>query len=651
MRSNLSLSVSRLGRLLLQLLPLVLQRLLQMHMAQMKILAAGTYVVIGCLFALRLSVIAVYANPFAPILPSPPQVTAATTIFLPIVYSAGSPAADAPPLRAFEYNAEGIEPPPLSSLPTATRCQSFIRFDNFSSFPALVYWQDHNGAELFYNAVESGRHYWQHTFQGNQWRVRDEAGRLIKSISAEPCENKRIELFEEDFPACGFVRRVLLWNLDEDSPLLGYDNLGATTALDLTSLPLVQLRVEVADVVESISFTVNDEQIIINDAPLAFPAINLPWELLPVTYTIKIDAYRKDNAQGRLCETRELILTGVGDNGSFTPTPTVTPTPVTTVLPGTATPTPTMTPTVTGITTPTPTSTSVSTATPTAPACSARIERLRFVNVTTGLPLAGYDPLVAGQNYDLAALPPAFALEAVVTAGMESLLFTVNGETSLEDFPPYRYPGGDIEPWRPAAGNYAVRAVAYSQDGAMGIVCDILVLNFVLSGVLPMTPTPSPTPTLFPPATATPTATNTSVPVTPTPTQTPGATGACLGDFVWRDQNSDGLQNSNESGLAAVDIYLWRDDNRDGSPDRIVRTTTTGSSGLYSLCNLDAGQYIVEFASATCIVTTPNVGSNDGRDSDAVPEWGGRTAPIVLGSSTTNNTVDAGFICPAVRSD
>ena len=643
MRANLLLSVCRVGGQLFQALGSTLQYLMQQVICRLKIVSIGTFIVLGCLLALRLTVLNLYANPALPAPPLAPLVTMATTVYLPIIFGAGTASADAPPLRAFQYESENIDPPPLSSLPASTRCQSFIRFDNFSSFAALVYWQDSAGAEIFYNAVESGRHYWQHTFQGNQWRVRDESGRLIKSVSAEPCENKQIELFEEDFPACGFIQRVSLWNLDEDAALVGYDDLGATTAVDLTTLPLIQLRAEVADVVESIRFTVNDEQIIINAAPFSFPSVNLPWELLPVVYTIKIDAYRKDNAQGRLCETLDLTLTGVGDGGSPTATPTLTPT----TGPGT----PTLTPLPTGSATPTPTSTNTPTVTP--PACSAKIERLRFVNLATGQPIAGYDPLVAGQSYDLGALPAAFALEASVTAGAESLLFTVNGANSLEDFAPYRYPGGDVEAWYPAAGNYVVRVVAYTQDGATGIVCDILTMNFVLSGVSVATPTTTPiptlTPTLVPSATSTPIATPTSTPpATATPTATPISTTACVGNFVWNDLNSDGRQSTGEVGLSGFDVYLWRDDNADGQPDLIINRVTTTSTGRYSFCNLNPGQYIIEFASATCFNTTPNVG-NDNNDSDAEPERSGRTAPIVLTAGLINNTVDAGFICPTAQ--
>lgn len=562
---------------------------------------------------------------------------AATTVFLPIIYGVGASMADPAPLRAYEYESEGAEPPPLSSLPPASKCQSFIRFDNFSSFSALIYWQNSAGVELFYNAVASGRHYWQHTFQGNQWRLRDEGGRLLKTIVAEPCENKQIELFEEDFPACGFVRRLALWDLDADAALAGYEDLADSVTVDLTTLPLVQLRAEVADVVESIRFTVNDEQVIINDGPFGFPSANLPWELLPTVYTIQLDAYRKDDAQGRLCETRTLTVIANGDGSTPTATPTVTGT--TTPSTPTATPTPSATPAGT----PTPTLTPTATPTATTPVCHAQIERLRLVNLATGLPIAGYEQLVSGQSYPLAGLPANVALDALVTTGVESVLFTVNGDSSLEDFPPYRYPGGDIEPWRPTPGNYTVRVVAYSQDGATGSVCDILVYHLGFSAG--STPTPTPTPTLAPPTvTATPTPSATVA--TPTPTTTPGATGACIGDLIWQDQNGDGLQGEQEGGLGGIDLYLWRDDNVDGAPDRIIRTVTTGADGLYNFCGLESGQYMLEVASATCLLTTPNVGNNDELDSDADPERGGRTPPLALTAGATNDTVDAGFICP-----
>ncbi|UXR74951.1 carboxypeptidase regulatory-like domain-containing protein [Staphylococcus sp. IVB6238] len=62
-----------------------------------------------------------------------------------------------------------------------------------------------------------------------------------------------------------------------------------------------------------------------------------------------------------------------------------------------------------------------------------------------------------------------------------------------------------------------------------------------------------------------------------------------LGDYVWEDVNKDGLQDSNEPGLAGVTVIL-----KDGQNHEITRTTTDGT-GHYQFDHLSNGNYIVEF--------------------------------------------------------
>ena len=75
---------------------------------------------------------------------------------------------------------------------------------------------------------------------------------------------------------------------------------------------------------------------------------------------------------------------------------------------------------------------------------------------------------------------------------------------------------------------------------------------------------------------------------------------ASLGDFVWHDLNSDGVQQVNEPGLSNVTIQLtWF--GSDGLPgnDDFVFTTATDSTGHYLFRNLPAGNYKVDVLTST----------------------------------------------------
>lgn len=234
-----------------------------------------------------------------------------------------------------------------------------------------------------------------------------------------------------------------------------------------------------------------------------------------------------------------------------------------------------------------------------------------------------------GAVIDLTALPERFNLDVGVSGLLESVTIQVNDDLIVENFAPYRYPGGDIAPWRPTPGVYAIRVVAYSQDHAVGVICDIklLYLTFI-PGAPTSTPTPTPTPTR-----------------TPTPTNTPPLAANCIGDRAWRDINADGLQDPGEPGLAGIQVYIGSDQDGNGRPDRILASMTTDRNGRYAFCTLSPGTYLIEFSAIVgCVNTIDNQGSNDAVDSDASMGYG-ISPPVVLSAGTANSTVDAGFVC------
>ena len=114
------------------------------------------------------------------------------------------------------------------------------------------------------------------------------------------------------------------------------------------------------------------------------------------------------------------------------------------------------------------------------------------------------------------------------------------------------------------------------------------------------------------------------------------APNGSIGDFVWEDENRNGVQDAGEQGIGGVTVTLG------GSA---TATTTTAPDGSYHFNNLTAGTYSVTFATPVSsgnpfVPTTSNAGSNDAVDSDPV---GGVVSGIVLAAGENKNTVDAGF--------
>ena len=103
---------------------------------------------------------------------------------------------------------------------------------------------------------------------------------------------------------------------------------------------------------------------------------------------------------------------------------------------------------------------------------------------------------------------------------------------------------------------------------------------------------------------------------------------ASLGDFVWNDNNANGLQDPGEPGIPNALVTLT---GPGGS-----RTATTGTDGKYDFTNLAPGSYTV------CV--TPLAGFTQTYDLDGVASANCATTTLVAGQSRTD--VDFGFTTP-----
>ncbi|MDX6630866.1 MAG: hypothetical protein QOH00_3112 [Gaiellales bacterium] len=139
-------------------------------------------------------------------------------------------------------------------------------------------------------------------------------------------------------------------------------------------------------------------------------------------------------------------------------------------------------------------------------------------------------------------------------------------------------------------------------------------------------------------------------------TTTVGLAG--LGDYVWWDQNHDGLQGPGEPGFAGVTVHLY-----DGS-GALAGTTTTDAKGLYRFDGLRPGTTYAVCLDAPADsaaggplagfeLTGANAGADDAADSDAVLRNG---APCIIAAATGAAgsfipTYDFGFWKPAAIGD
>lgn len=121
------------------------------------------------------------------------------------------------------------------------------------------------------------------------------------------------------------------------------------------------------------------------------------------------------------------------------------------------------------------------------------------------------------------------------------------------------------------------------------------------------------------------------------PTIDAGIATSALGDFVWFDEDADGLQSPGEVGVEGMTVNLIQN----GS---VVATTTTDADGFYLFDGLLPGDYQVEFVLFDPYdgFTTNDNGADD-VDSDADQNTG-RSPVVTLGLGEVDLTIDAGLV-------
>jgi uncharacterized repeat protein (TIGR01451 family) len=133
-----------------------------------------------------------------------------------------------------------------------------------------------------------------------------------------------------------------------------------------------------------------------------------------------------------------------------------------------------------------------------------------------------------------------------------------------------------------------------------------------------------------------------------------------IGDFVWKDLNDNGAQDSGEAGVNGIRVVLWNAVG--GVPTTQVATTVTGvnpadntKGGYYKFTGLLAGDYIVQIDKTTlpagCLLSSQvDKGGDDTKDNDFNATSG--LSPVVTldpekgGINKDNPTIDGAVYSP-----
>ncbi|HDD23815.1 MAG TPA: DUF11 domain-containing protein, partial [Chloroflexi bacterium] len=116
---------------------------------------------------------------------------------------------------------------------------------------------------------------------------------------------------------------------------------------------------------------------------------------------------------------------------------------------------------------------------------------------------------------------------------------------------------------------------------------------------------------------------------------------AVLGDRVWLDSNTNGIQDASETGgVSGATVRLY------DASSNLITSTQTDAGGSYQITGLGAGTYFLEFLPPTNYYISPqDQGSDDTADSDADPT-NGRTVTFSVAAGTNDFSWDAGLYLP-----
>ncbi len=111
---------------------------------------------------------------------------------------------------------------------------------------------------------------------------------------------------------------------------------------------------------------------------------------------------------------------------------------------------------------------------------------------------------------------------------------------------------------------------------------------------------------------------------------------ASVGNFVWLDEDKDGVQDTSETGISGVTAILYNSSNAE------IKRTVSKSDGSYLFTNLTAGNYYIKFINIpNKYVFSPTGTGSASTDNNA--DATGQTANFTLSAGQKLYTIDAGI--------
>jgi hypothetical protein len=139
-----------------------------------------------------------------------------------------------------------------------------------------------------------------------------------------------------------------------------------------------------------------------------------------------------------------------------------------------------------------------------------------------------------------------------------------------------------------------------------------------------------------------------SVAVSPAVAQTL-CSGGGIGDYVWSDTNNNGIQDAMEPGIDGAVVSLTGTTDT-VPPYEVNLATDTGPDGFYLFFDLCPGTYKVSVQIPNGKQPSPaDQGSDDGLDSDGMPEGGNSTVIVKVPTVGIAELTDFGFWTPPVE--
>lgn len=125
----------------------------------------------------------------------------------------------------------------------------------------------------------------------------------------------------------------------------------------------------------------------------------------------------------------------------------------------------------------------------------------------------------------------------------------------------------------------------------------------------------------------------------------PSQTGSAIGDYVWWDEDGDGVQDFNEDGIQNIEVELYNL----AAPQVPQMELMTDENGYFCFTNLNAGEYFVKFIIPDSLTETKPMVSLQGvttpeKDSDITHFYGnGTTDMIAIGENVEIKSCDGGL--------